>query len=80
MTWNHLTAYILFGWDRNTWYQITRLKNSSGTIGDARGVVTNVLECDIVESEFDIQSCYYVYFWTFTFGKDMKLFNTVPMG
>ena len=26
-------------------------------------VVANVLDCDIIVSEFEIQSCYYVYFW-----------------
>ena len=28
------------------------------------GVVVKVLDCDNVISEFKLQSCYYIYFWT----------------
>ena len=31
--------------------------------GSPRGVVANVLNCDSVVSEFELQSCYYVHFW-----------------
>ena len=34
--------------------------------------MANVLDCDIVESEFELQLFYYVYFWTNTLGKSMK--------
>ena len=37
-----------------------------------RGVVANVLDCDIVVSSFDIQSHYCIHFRTNTFGKGMK--------
>ena len=37
-----------------------------------RGVVTNVLPYDIVVREFEIQSRYYVHFWTNTLGKGMN--------
>ena len=37
-----------------------------------RCVVANVLDCNIVESEFKIYSFCYVYFWTNTFWKGMN--------
>ena len=37
--------------------------------GSLRGVVVNVLDHDIVVSEFKLQSQYYVYFQTNTLGK-----------
>ena len=33
------------------------------------GKVANVLECDIIVSDFEIQSRYYVHFWNNTLGK-----------
>ena len=36
------------------------------------GVVVNVLDCDIVVSEFELQLRYYVQFWTNNLGKGMK--------
>ena len=36
------------------------------------GVVANVLNCDIVVSEFELQSCFYVYIRTNTIGKYMN--------
>ena len=33
--------------------------------------MANVLECDFIESEFELQSRYYIHFWTKTFGKSM---------
>ena len=35
-------------------------------------VVANVLDCDIVVSEFELQSCYYFPFQTNTLAKDMN--------
>ena len=35
-------------------------------------VVAIVLVCDIVVSEFELQSCYYVHFRTDTLGKGMN--------
>ena len=32
------------------------------------GVVTNLLDCDIIVSEFELQSHTYVHFWTNTYG------------
>ena len=37
-----------------------------------RSVEANVLDCNIVVREFDLQSHYYVYFRTNTLGKDMN--------
>ena len=37
-----------------------------------RGVVANVMNCDIVVSEFELQSCYYVNFRTNTRVKNVK--------
>ena len=41
------------------------------------GVVANVLDCDIVVSEFELQWRYYVHFQTNILGKDMSLL--IPM-
>ena len=35
-------------------------------------IVANVLDCNIVVSEFELQSRRYVVFWTSTFGKCMN--------
>ena len=32
------------------------------------GTLFNVLDCDVLVNEFDLQSCYYVHFRTNTFG------------
>ena len=34
-----------------------------------RVIVANVVDCDIVVSVFELQSCYYVHFWCNTLGK-----------
>ena len=36
------------------------------------GIVGNVLDCDIAESKFELQSRYYVHFWANTFRKSMN--------
>ena len=36
------------------------------------GVVVNVLNCDIVVSHSELQSCYYVHFQINTFGKGIS--------
>ena len=42
-------------------------------------VVANVVDCDLVVSEFELQSRYYVNFRTNTFGKGMNfLFHHLP--
>ena len=46
--------------------------------GDLRGVVANMLDCDIPGSEFKLQSHYYIHFWTNTLGKDMNLTFPTP--
>ena len=38
-----------------------------------RSVVAHILDCDIVMSEFELQSRYFVHFWTNTLGKRMNL-------
>ena len=38
-----------------------------------RGVVANMLDCDIVVSEFELQSRYYVHLRTNTLGKGINL-------
>ena len=48
--------------------------------GNLRGKVANVLDCDIVVSEFELRSCYYVYFRTNTRGKGMNHLNPTAMG
>ena len=42
------------------------------------GIVANVLDCDIVTSEFELEQRYYVDFRTYTLGKGMKPFLTTP--
>ena len=41
---------------------ITEIYNQNGNRESPCGVVAKVLDCDIVVSEFKLQSCYYVYF------------------
>ena len=43
-----------------------------------RCLVTNMLDCDIAESEFDLHSRYYVHFRINTLGKGMTLFTPPP--
>ena len=43
-------------------------------MGSPCGVEANVLDCIIIRSEFEFQLCYYVHFWTNTFGKGKNLF------
>ena len=38
-----------------------------------RGVMVKAMECGIIESEFELQSCYYVHFRTNTLGKGRSL-------
>ena len=40
--------------------------------GGLRGIEVNVLYCDVVESEFELQSLYYLHFWTNILRKEMK--------
>ena len=41
--------------------------------GSPHGVVVNVLDCDFVVSEFELQLPYYIHFRTNAFGKGMNL-------
>ena len=41
-------------------------------IGSSHGVVANMVGCDIVVSEFDLQSHHYVHFRANTLGKGMN--------
>ena len=36
------------------------------------GVKVKALDCGIVLNKFELQSCYYIHFWTNTLGKNMK--------
>ena len=62
--------------------QSTRLKNVTSCATHPsfvpRGVVANVLDCDIVVSEFKLPSRNYVCFRTNTLGKVMNPFNVPP--
>ena len=40
--------------------------------GSPHGIVADVLDCDMVVHEFEIQLCCYIHFWTNTLGKDMN--------
>ena len=54
--------------------------------GSPNGVVASALDCDIVVSDFDLQSRYYVHFQTNTPGKGMNVlfpqlwFKSKPRG
>ena len=41
-------------------------------------VVNNKLACNIIISEFELQSCYYVYVWINTLGKSMNSLMPPP--
>ena len=56
-SWNHITVYKLLVLDKG---------------GCPHNVVANMLDCDIVVSEFKLQSCYYIHFQTNTLGKGMN--------
>ena len=47
--------------------------------GSSWGVVDNVLDCNIIIQEFNLQSHYYAHFWTNTFGKGMNSLIFPPM-
>ena len=49
-------------------------------VGCLHGVVVKVLDCRIIQSEFKLQSCYYVHFWTNTLGKGMNPLILPSMG
>ena len=44
-----------------------------------RSVVANVLDCEIVVSEFKLQSYYYVLFRTNTLGKNMNHISSLAV-
>ena len=51
-----------------------------GIGGCPRGVMVKAMDCEIVESEFELQSHYYVHFQTNTLGKSMNPFILPAMG
>ena len=48
--------------------------------GCPRGVMVKAMDCGIVVSEFEFQSCYYVHFVTNTLGKGMNPLILPAMG
>ena len=50
------------------------------TRGYHRGVMVKAMHCGIIVSEFELQSRYYVLFWTNTRGKGINLFILPAMG
>ena len=48
--------------------------------GNPRDVVANVPDWDIIVSEFELQSSYYVHFWINTLGKDMNPLIPLSIG
>ena len=53
------------------------LKNTGGC---PRGVMVKAMDCGIVESNFELQSRYYIHFRTNTLGKDMNSLILPAMG
>ena len=48
--------------------------------GNLHGVLANVLDCNIVVSEFELQLCNIIHFWTNTLEKGMNPFIPLAMG
>ena len=48
--------------------------------GSLYGIVVDILECNMVVSEFELQPRYYVYFQTNTLGKGMNLLIQSVLG
>ena len=63
MMWSMPPPFVMGGW----WspQRIERAKYS--------GIVANMLDCNITESEFKLQTHYYNHFWINTLGKGMNL-------
>ena len=65
-------------------FRVSRLKKKDKINkikwGSPRRVVANMLDCDIVESEFELQLRYNVYLRTNTFGKSMNPPYPLVMG
>ena len=57
-------------------FLINYLRGSGGPCG----IMVKVLDCEIVVSEFELQSCYYAHFWANTLGKGMNLLILPAMG
>ena len=45
-----------------------------------RGVVDNVLDCEIILSEFELHSRYYVHFWANTLGNNVNSYISLALG
>ena len=65
------------GSSNHCYFHVPKLLLLSGAGGSPRSVVGSVLDCDIVLSEFEIQSCYCFYFQTIALAKGMNLI-TLP--
>ena len=50
------------------------------TWGCPRGVMVKAMDCEIVESEFVLQSCYYIHFQANTLGKGINPLILPAMG
>ena len=48
--------------------------------GGFRDVVVNVMDCNIVVREFELQSCYYIYLRTNTLGNGVNLLISPAVG
>ena len=46
----------------------------------SRGVIAQVLECDVEVSEFELKSWYYAHFWNDTFLKGMNPLTPPAIG
>ena len=53
------------------WYQVF-LSNTNNLQGSTWYIVTNMLDCKIVVSEFKLQSYCFIYFWTNSLGKGIE--------
>ena len=57
-------SYVKFWKNKNFWKQLTFLRSVPYLVegGCPRGVMVKALDCEIVMSEFEFQSRYYVHF------------------
>ena len=66
-----LSLSTLISYLRLNFHTTDTTKNVLGVI--PHGVVDNVLDCDIIVSEFKLPSNSYIHFWTNALVKDMNL-------
>ena len=61
-----------FNHPKNSFY-VDDLLNIKNIVGVSHhGIVANMFDCNLIGSEFKLQSYYWIHFWTNTLEKDMN--------